>query len=421
MITIKLQASENLYSVSHKKDRVNLSVSLDLEKTVEVITKISFLELIKSKEKNELPYILALVVHSGGKIAFYDALALRKARRDGSLKVICTDKIRRIYYYTIQSSKDYKPQFFGAIDKHKKNDDIAFLLASHEIHTAEGKYDIASHYEKGKGVEKSLSTAYKFYKASAKQGNASAQLKMAEKFSRGIDEKAPDDFKAFKYLKLAAINGEKQAMHNLGLWYSKGKGTKIDHEEAFFWYLKAAEAKFIQAYLSLALCYARGAGIDKNFQKAAQWFKISAKEKNPHAMYYLGNCYRHGRGVKKSEVKAFDWYFKAVDSGFLRAQYRLGKCYEKGIGVEIDLAKAFYYYTQAAAVKSKRALYKLGCFYEFGIHVKQDRYAAHEYYRRACYYNYAPAVEKIDKMDIEWFNFKSSNEATAATSGEERP
>lgn len=458
MIRIEIKASPEVLEpqLDVRKSKIVLSANLDL-KTIEAITKISFLQLIETKEKMDLPYILAFVEHREGKVQFYDALALHKLRKAHRLKEICPDRIRRVHYYSIQSPKDPFPQFIGTIDKRSvsKMEEIDYILASNQIDSPEGKYTLGKYYERGRGVEVDIEKAYKLYELSAYEGNVSAQLKMAEKFAQGIDEDAPDDQKAFSYYKLAAENGKREAQYQLGVCYAVGLGTEMDHEKAFKCYKDAAKSQCDYAYLALGHCYRLGHGVDSDMTMAVKYFKKSAKKGNVYAISCLATCYRAGQGIEKNGEKAFLLYRLATKAGLICAECNLGRCYEKGIGVKANFGKAFLHYQnaantglpsalyrlgrcyeygkgvdkdlslallwyeKAAAAEIPSALYKLGRYYEHGMGgVEQNRYTSHGYYQKASCLGSQRALGKIDRIEIGWFQ-NTTEQETIATSCEE--
>ena len=70
------------------------------------------------------------------------------------------------------------------------------------------------------------------------------------------------DYKeAFKWLKLAAVQGEGIAQANLGLIYLKGQGVRQDLTEAANWFWFAADQGVTTAQVKLAMMYEYGRGV----------------------------------------------------------------------------------------------------------------------------------------------------------------
>ena len=97
----------------------------------------------------------------------------------------------------------------------------------------------------------------KLYIRLAKEGNAGAQVGLAEMYHKGRG--VSKDYKeAFRWYRLAADQGNPFAQYNLGLMYQNGTGVTRDYQEAKKWYQLAADQGHISAQLSLeALDFSR--------------------------------------------------------------------------------------------------------------------------------------------------------------------
>ena len=164
--------------------------------------------------------------------------------------------------------------------------DVTFsdsILKAAEQGIAEAQYRLGYCYEYGKGVEKSLTEAVKWYR------------------------KAVD-------------NGDPNAQYVLGNCYKYGKGVEKSLTEAVKWYRKAANDGDIAGQLALGECYKYGKGVEQSFTEAAKWFRKGATQGYDYAQYELGKCYRDGKGVQQSYKEAEKWFRKAADQGFSLAQ-----------------------------------------------------------------------------------------------------
>jgi TPR repeat protein len=99
----------------------------------------------------------------------------------------------------------------------------------------------------GRGVEKNYKLALKWYRRSAKQGNARAQL-------------------------------------NLGVMYNQGKGVPKDYKIAVMWYRKSAERGDAYAQYNLGIMYAYGWGVPRNYVLVHMWWTISSANRNKNAI-----------------------------------------------------------------------------------------------------------------------------------------
>ena len=162
-------------------------------------------------------------------------------------------------------------------------------------------------------------------KLSAQQGDADAQLKLAEKYA------TKDDSKAFYWLKKAAAQGNADAQYYLGDCYERGgeslsdigiRNVSQDKSKAFYWYQKAAVQGNVDALCNLARFYHFGiGGVPKDVSKAVEWYKKATENgewgyKSPqvHSAEYLAEIYEKGDGnVPKDVNKAVEWYQKIAD------------------------------------------------------------------------------------------------------------
>ena len=205
-------------------------------------------------------------------------------------------------------------------------------------------------YYYGRGVEKSLKAAVRYYTLAAEQGNADAQLNLGWCYERGEwsyerGEGVEKDLnKAVYWYTKAAEQGQAQAQHNLGLCYAYGQGVEIDQKKAVYWYTKAAEQGHAGSQNNLGLCYKKGEGVEKDLKKAVYLFTKAAEQGEVNAQFNLGVCYYHGEGAEKDLNKAVEWYEKAAEMGYRDAKSCLRFCYYSGEGIIKDVEKAKTYW-----------------------------------------------------------------------------
>ncbi len=83
------------------------------------------------------------------------------------------------------------------------------------------QYDLATMYEKGKGVPKDCAEAMKWYRKAAEQGFPPAQLVLGWMCDQGEDYT-----EAEKWYRKAAEHGDSTAQYNLGLMYAKASACR---------------------------------------------------------------------------------------------------------------------------------------------------------------------------------------------------
>ncbi len=276
-------------------------------------------------------------------------------------------------------------------------------------------FNLGLHYEQGKGVDKNMTEAVKWYRKAAEQGYVKAQYNLAVCYYNGAGV-TKDMAKAVEWYQKAAEQGFAEAQYRLGVCYANGYGVAKDMVKAVEWYQKAAEQGFAEAQYRLGVCYQNGDGIIE----AIEWYQKAAEQGFAEAQYRLGVCYQNGDGVDKNIIEAIEWYQKAAEQGFAEAQYRLGVCYQNGDGVDKNMTKAVELYRKAAAQGHAEAQYNLAVCYYSGFDsiesVAPDMTRAAVWFRKAaeqgyvkaqynlavCYYNGAGVTKDMEKA-VEWY------------------
>ena len=89
-------------------------------------------------------------------------------------------------------------------------------------------------YRTGKGVPREYNEAVKWFRISAEQGAAIAQLKLSRMYADGLGV-PQDQSEAVKWLQAAAEQDLATAQFSLAQLYAKGQGTPVDHVKAYAW------------------------------------------------------------------------------------------------------------------------------------------------------------------------------------------
>jgi hypothetical protein len=114
-------------------------------------------------------------------------------------------------------------------------------------------------------------------KENADAGDANAQFKMGEIYSKGLVD-GYDDAEAIKWYELAAASGHEKAEERLGHIYENGRGVVVDYVKAKKWYELAAKKGNKEALFNLATIYERGLGVEQDKQKAIEYYKRAGPE-----------------------------------------------------------------------------------------------------------------------------------------------
>src|SRR5947207_12930047 len=120
-------------------------------------------------------------------------------------------------------------------------------------------------------------------------------------------------------LEAQAKNGDSTAQLKLARAYAHGDGVSQDGELAAQWYRKAAEQGSAEAQDSLGKLSLSGQGVEQNKQQAVAWFQKSARQGNAGAMFHLGAAYYNGDGVDIDDSLSYAWFTVAKEAGNPRA------------------------------------------------------------------------------------------------------
>ncbi len=116
--------------------------------------------------------------------------------------------------------------------------------------------------------------ALSLLRASANQGLAMAQYRLAKMYERG--EGVPVDLAlARQWTGRAAAAGNSHAMHDLGVFFARGEGAPVDEAAAFRCFLQAAELGVEDSQFNLGLLYQQGRGTSANEAVALFWFLVA--------------------------------------------------------------------------------------------------------------------------------------------------
>ncbi|KAF9974588.1 hypothetical protein BGZ73_001986 [Actinomortierella ambigua] len=183
--------------------------------------------------------------------------------------------------------------------------------------------------------------------ADAERGEMKAQIELASRYEKGYGVNR-DDSEAFRWYLKAAEQGSTEAQNMIGDFYYSGRGTPKDLVAAAHWTWKAAEAGDPKAQTCLGVMYEEGKGVERDDVKALSWYRMSAVQGYATAQFNLAVMYHKGNGVNRDDVEAVLWYQKSADQGNVHAQRNLGTMYEYGRGVTKDIKQALQYYMRAA-------------------------------------------------------------------------
>lgn len=204
-------------------------------------------------------------------------------------------------------------------------------------------------------------------------------------------------------LQRLAKGGNARAQHAVGMIYTQGRGTEVNHELANIWYRKSAEAGFVLAQASLAWNQAHGIGMAADPALAFENYRRAAEQGHPYAMNNVAVMYYRGQGTRPDVKASFDWFMRAAEAGLARGAHNVASQLENGNGQPADPRKAFAYYLSAGTSGFAQSQYKVGHAYEYGWGGTQDKAAAAEWYKKAALQGLEPAKDALKRLGVTDF------------------
>jgi SEL1 protein len=140
--------------------------------------------------------------------------------------------------------------------------------------------------------------------------------------------------KALYYFRLAAENGNSNAMAYLGKLYSeKNDYIKQNNVTALQFFQRSAEKANPMGQAGVGMAFYHGAGVEQSYEKAFKYFQLSADQGYVEGQLMLGVMYYKGQGVKRDYKMAIKWFQAASQSGHALGYYNLGQMHATGTGV----------------------------------------------------------------------------------------
>ena len=263
---------------------------------------------------------------------------------------------------------------------------------------AEAQYQLSRSYFDGRSVERNPTMGIKWLKLAAEQGNEDAIFDLGIKYiwgSKICDKNIPE---GLRLLKSAVDRGNKKAMNSLANLYCTGRvyGIDVDYAEAFKWYTAADNKSRIGE------CYLYGRGVEQDYDMAVKCF-VEADNKD-----MLGECYLHGWGVEKNVDKTIELWESISEHTSHTINDKLWHLYLDGAFIEPNYEKAFWLLNNEAFREdgdpeggNYEARYELArCYYE-GKGVKKDVKLALKLFRSTIelFYRYDGAASILEEPD----------------------
>jgi len=307
------------------------------------------------------------------------------------------------YEHTLPNLRDF-PQ---AADWYRKSADQGYAPA---------QVNLAAMLRFGVGVHADIAASTALLQKAAAQGDVTAERDLGLRYYYGSGAR-PNYVEAFAWLYAAAQQDDSYCERYIGFLYENGLGTMRDEKAAFAWYYAAARHDDPVAERYLGYLYERGGGTVPDAHADFAWTYAAARQDDPVAERHLGILYQEGIGTARDDKAAFAWTYAGAMHGDAAAEQNLAYLYQDGLGVEHDAVAAFGWYYAAARQDDAQAEVNVAAFYLNGYGVAQDDKAAFAWYYDAAarhdnfvaerqlgfLYRLGRGVPQNDKAAFAWY------------------
>ncbi len=146
----------------------------------------------------------------------------------------------------------------------------------------------------------------------------------------------------------AAAKGDTQALFEIAVRYTDGRGVTADRAEAAKWYKMAADRGLAPAQYRLANLYEKANGVDRNLAEAKRYYTLAAEQGNAGAMHNLAVLLASDAAGQPDFSAAAQWFIKASELGVRDSQFNLAILYARGSGVKQDIEESYKWFAIAA-------------------------------------------------------------------------
>lgn len=165
-------------------------------------------------------------------------------------------------------------------------------------------YYLARMLELGLGVDTDATAAMQLYRQAAAGGHLEALNRVALMHYRGEAGASQDYAEAARLFELAADQGDRNALFNLGKLYFEGKGVEKDAAQAIAYYRQAADQDHILALNTLGALYLAGAKSTADIAQARGYFERSAAFGNAVGLFELARLVLEAGTAPPRQIEA---------------------------------------------------------------------------------------------------------------------
>lgn len=200
---------------------------------------------------------------------------------------------------------------------------------------------------RGLGVPRDETAAARWYREAALQGIPEAEFQYALLLLEGrfFDK---DREEAARLMRRAADAGNRFAQFNIAQLLVQQRPGRAGMREALPYFRLAAEAGLADAQYAMSQILSSGAAnIAPDDEEAMRWLTLAARQNYDTAQVDLGTWLVEGRAGRRNAEAGFRWLKLAADNGNIAAQSRVAKLYRAGVGIEADPIEAAAWYILA--------------------------------------------------------------------------
>ncbi|WP_444937869.1 hypothetical protein [Microbulbifer sp. JMSA002] len=236
-----------------------------------------------------------------------------------------------------------------------------------------------------------------FLQQSAEAGFPAALYLRGKIKENGLYQQPQDALSALKDIEAAALRWHLPAQLRMGLFNSRGKIVRTDHDRAYGWYALCAKVNNLDCVTNLGYASALGVGVKQDYQRAAKIYQYAASQGSTRASYNLGLLYKNGQGVGQDLQQAKTYLTQAAEAGSVDAMNALGLLYLSQDTDQLNYAEALAWFERASKHNSKYGFYNQGRMYEKGLGVAANSERALSHYRSASELGHTGASLKLAK------------------------
>ena len=292
-------------------------------------TKISFFELLKSQEKNNLPYVFAVVQDVDNlNLSYFDGLEFKKWSHENSINPLTGKEIANAFYCMIPPNltKNQNVNFKYLGDFKEEGDKQFFIDTLFKALNGNpvAQYFVGGDYKLGKGVAQDFEQAVMWFKLAAESNHLDALYELGICYNYGIGIKK-DMKKANALWKQATSGYHADSAYRLGLNYWEGKGVQKDRQIALLYFSvaeelgqQAAKAKINQWELEASdkdkgqtYCLTGLGCLDLNTEEGIdaglKWLNLAIEKKNADAIFIVARfffkVYKKAESSKETDAE----------------------------------------------------------------------------------------------------------------------